>query len=353
MSKKVLMVSGPVHTNPPVKGAAVESWMYEVSQRLIGFEPHIVSVSHPFYPAKEYRDGIFFHRIHFSKLYKRLFQKITRLDPLSYPKRISQIIAEVKPDVVHMHNFTRWLDPLLENMCGGSPKTILHMHNESEAIPERGTDAFVGCSKFIVESFRGTSIKARNFSIIYNGVDTGRFRPYWDVGPLKDDIRSRFGIGKNKIVVLYLGRVSPEKGVEHFVQSALLLKNSENIQFYVVGELSKKGDRGAYADEIRRMAAPLGDRITFAGVFPPSKIHLLYLLGDIIILPSNFNEPFSMVGIEAMATGLPVIAARKGGLTEYIVDGHNGLFIDADRKSTRLNSSHPDCVSPSRMPSSA
>ncbi len=53
MPKKVLMVAGPFHPDPPLKGAAVETWMYEVSKRLVGFEPHIVSISHPFYPAKK------------------------------------------------------------------------------------------------------------------------------------------------------------------------------------------------------------------------------------------------------------------------------------------------------------
>lgn len=111
--KRVVMVTSPVHPVPPLKGAAVETWMYEVSKRLIGFEPHIVSIFHPFYPLREWRDDIFFHRIHFSRIYKRLFQKITKLDPLSYPKRVLRVIDEVKPDIVHIHNFIDGILPLL------------------------------------------------------------------------------------------------------------------------------------------------------------------------------------------------------------------------------------------------
>lgn len=327
MRKKVLMVSGPIHPNPPLKGAAVETWMYEVSKRFIGFEPHIVSISHPFYPDEEYKDDIFFHRIHFGRLYKRLFQKITRVDPLSYPKRVARVIHDVRPDLVHMHNFIRWFDPLVKNLNKNSVKTILHMHNEVVVTNDIEVDAFAGCSKYIVDSYKGTAVKAKHYCCIYNGVDLKRFKPYWEVHALREEIRNRFGIHKDEFVVLFVGRISPEKGVEHFIKSAFMLKDLKKTRFLVIGEISEKGGRKSYAEEMMRMAAPLGDRITFFGVFPPSKIHLLYLLGDAIVLPSNFNEPFAMVAIEAMATGLPVVASQKGGLKEYIVDGFNGFFI--------------------------
>lgn len=327
MPKKVLMVAGPFHPVPPLRGAAVETWMYEVSKRLTSFEPHIVSIADPFYPAREHKEGIFFYRIHFSRLYKRLFQKLTKLDPLSYPKRVAQIIAEVDPDIVHMHQFTRWLDQMTKVISKESMKTILHMHNESSVIPETEVDAFVGCSKFIVDSYAKTALRSKSFSHLYCGVDLTRFMPFWQVQPLRDDVRSRFGIGRDEFICLYVGRISPEKGLEHFIQSALLLQETDNVRFFVVGDMPQKGERRRYADDMMRMAAPLGDKIKFVGDFPPRKIHLLYLLGDLLVLPSN-SEAFSMVGIEAMATGLPVIASQKGGIMEYIVDGMNGLFIN-------------------------
>jgi len=333
MSKKVLMVACPVHTNPPLKGAAVETWMYEVSKRLIGYEPHIVSIASPFYPLKEYRDGIFFHRIHLGRLYKRLFQKISKLDPFSYPKRINRIIDEVKPDIVHMHNSIKWFVPVVEHLKNRNIKAILHMHNVTDVTARLEVDAFVGCSNFIVESYKNTPIKTKHYRHIYNGVDLSRFRPYPELASLRDALRERFGIKKEEFVVLFVGRLSPEKGVECFIQSALLLKDTKNIRFIAAGEISEKGARREYADKIISMAASIRDRITFTGVFPPSKIHLIYLLGDVVVLPSNFEEPFSMVAIEAMASGLPVITRKKGGLKEYLIDGVNGFFVDEERVS--------------------
>ncbi|MDO8281057.1 MAG: glycosyltransferase [Thermodesulfovibrionia bacterium] len=335
MPKKVLMVTGPVHTVPPLKGAAVETWMYEVSRRLSGYEPHIISISHPLYPLEEFRDGIYFHRIRFGKAYRRIFQKMTRLDPLSYQKRIARIINQVRPDIVHMHNFTKWSDSLVSLIKNSDTKTLLHQHNEFfGAIPDTPVDHLLCCSRFITELPSSLSIKAKGRSHIYNGVNLERFRPHWECVRLKEEMRSRFGIKKDEFVAMYVGRVSPEKGVEHFIRSALLLKEEKNIRFLVVGEIAKGqpgNKRVIYGKDMIKLAKPLGDKIIFTDVFPPSEIHLLYLSGNVMVVPSNFEEPFGMVGIEAMATGLPVIARKKGGITEYVADGTNGYLIDEER----------------------
>jgi UDP-N-acetylglucosamine:(glucosyl)LPS alpha-1,2-N-acetylglucosaminyltransferase len=331
MSKKVLMFAMPVHPIPPLKGAAVETWMYEVSKRLLSFEPHIISIGTPYYSEKEYKDGIYFHRINFSSLYKRIFQKMTKLDPLSYPKRILRIINEVNPDIVHIHNTFEWALPVIQKL-NKEIKTILHFHNEINVDKEILIDAFAGCSNYITELHKKNSkIKAKQYKCLYNGVDLGKFKPYWEVLEIRENIRKRFNIKNNEFVVLFVGRVSPEKGVEHFIDIAIRFRDVKNIKFFIIGEISKKGSRYEYAKGIIQKASSLKDKIIFTDVFPPSKMHLIYLIGDVIILPSNFEEPFGMVAIEAMASGLPVIARQKGGLKEFIKDGVNGFFIKEDR----------------------
>lgn len=210
-------------------------------------------------------------------------------------------------------------------------KTVLHMHNEKDLADKIKVDAFLGCSNFIVDSYKKRPVEADCFECIYNGVDLERFKPFWEVRSLREDLRDRFGIKGDEFVVLFVGRVSPEKGVEHLVRSAFILKNEDNIRFFIVGEIARgrrDNKRVRYGMEVIRLASPLKEKIVFTDVFPPAKIHLLYLLGDVLVLPSNFEEPFPMVPIEAMATGLPVIVRKRGGLKEYLVDGKNGLFID-------------------------
>lgn len=327
MPKKVLMFAGPIHPNPPLKGAAVETWMYEVSKRLISYEPHIISIGSPFYPEREYKEGIYFYRINFSKFYKRVFQKITKIDPLSYPKRILKLINEVKPDVIHVHNTVKWFLPLMDRI-DKNIKKILHFHNEITLPVLIKIDAFLGCSNYIVELYKNNPrIKAKYFQCIYNGVDLSKFIPYWQNIELKRSIRKRFKINESEFVVLFVGRISPEKGVEHFIETAIFLKNVKNLRFIIVGEIAKKGARAEYAEQLIKVAKSLENKVIFTDVFSPAKMNLIYLLGDVVFLPSNFEEPFGMTALEAMATGIPVITRAKGGLKEYIKHEINGFFV--------------------------
>ncbi|MBF0319241.1 MAG: glycosyltransferase [Nitrospirae bacterium] len=334
MPKRVLMAAAPVHPVPPLKGAAVEMWIYEVSKRLVGYEPHVVCLADDFYPDSEYRDGIFFHRIRFGKVYRRLFQKLTRLDPFSYNDRILKLIKEISPDIIHMHNSIKRFTPLIKAVVEQKrlTRTMLHVQNEFPVETPIELDAFTGCSRYIMNLYAEKPITASHRFCIYNGVDLDRFRDFRDVPDVREAIRGRFGIKKDDFVALFVGRVSPEKGVEHFIESASIInkrRGLEGVKFFVIGEIQKgSGDRADYGRRIIEMASGLP--VTFTDVFTPSRIHLLYLLGDVFVLPSNFDDPFPFVVLEAMATGLALVARKKGGLTDYVVDGVNGLFADED-----------------------
>ncbi|MEO5359913.1 MAG: glycosyltransferase [Nitrospirota bacterium] len=331
MPKKILMAAAPVHPVPPLKGAAVEMWIYEVSKRLVGYEPHVVCLADEFYPDTEYKDGIFFHRIRFGRIYRRLCQKLTRLDPFSYNDRIIKLIKEISPEIIHMHNSIKRFTPLIKAVrAAGLTKTMLHVQNEFPVDEPLELDAFTGCSQYIMNHYAAKPIKAAHKFCIYNGVDLDRFKDFREVPDVRDAIRGRFGIKRNDFVVLFVGRVSPEKGVEHFINSAAIINKKrrlEDIKFFVIGEIQKgSGDRADYGRRIVDMAAGLP--VTFTDVFTPSRMHLIYLLGDIFVLPSNFDDPFPFVALEAMATGLPLVTRKKGGLMDYIIDGVNGLFVD-------------------------
>lgn len=331
MPKKVLMFAGPFHPIPPIKGAAVETWMYEVLKRLIHFESHIVSIGSMYYPEREYKDGVYFYRINFSPLYKRVFQKMTKLDPLSYPKRVLKIINETKPDIVHVHNTYKWALPVIERL-DKNVKVVLHFHNEINIDKEISVDAFIGCSQFIVDVHKkNNKLKAKHYKCIYNGVDLSMYRPYWEFPDLRRSVRERFKIKEDEFIVLFVGRVSPEKGVEHFIDTAIKLRDFKDIRFFVVGEISKKGGRADYAKEILKRAEQYKNKIIFTDVLPSVKKPFVYYMGDVVFSPSNFEEPFSMVNIEAMATGLPVITRAKGGVKEYIKNEINGFFVREDK----------------------
>ena len=92
------------------------------------------------------------------------------------------------------------------------------------------------------------------------------------------------------------------------------------------------------------MMLPSGS-VTVLGVFPPAVAQQLYGLGDLLVIPSRFEEPFSMVAIEAMASGLPVLAVRRGGMPEYMDHGLNALLMDGDSSPEAIAMAIEDAAS--------
>jgi len=346
--KKVVMFAGPIHENPPTKGAAVESWMYEVSKRIIKYQTHIISILHDkIYPKYEFKDGIYFHRIYFNKIYKRIFQKILGWDVLSYNKRVFNIIKKINPDIVHIHNYygareiIKWIKNYNSNI-----KIIIHLHNEFSKFKNgyEKIDILIGCSKYIVNFYK-KMVEANNYKIVYNGVDIKKFDYIKDFAEninknLKKD---------NEINICYFGRISPEKGVDKFVKLAYEMKNYDNYNFYCFGEISKRGKRKDFYNDLISFIDKNNLNIKFFDYIPPQKIHLAYQYADIIVIPSKFEEPFGMVALEALASKKIVIASKKGGLVEFLNEENSFLIDDynnfeKETKNIILNLKNKDFI---------
>jgi glycosyltransferase involved in cell wall biosynthesis len=115
-------------------------------------------------------------------------------------------------------------------------------------------------------------------------------------------------------VVGFVGRIQPSKGVLDLVRAM----RDVDARLVVVGD-----GRGAYADEVRRVA---GERTTFAG--PVDDARPLMHWFDVLAVPSH-TEAFGTVAAEALAAGTPVVATRGGGIEEYVVPGRNGELVMA------------------------
>lgn len=330
--KKVVMFSSQVHSIPPTKGAAVQTWIDEVSKRVISYQMHIISIDNPFLPLKEFKDGVYYHRIHLSKVYKRVFQKILGWDISSYNKRVLNIIKDINPDIVHIHNdynskeIVNWIRNFNPNT-----KVLLHMHNESDKFIKNSypqIDAFVGCSNYIVNSYKKI-IQTNIFKTIYNGVDTDNFQA---IQKFSKNITSIFKKNKNEINICYFGRISPEKGVDKFVKLANLFKNYRKYKFYCFGEIAKSGNRKNFHDKLLEYIKENKlDNIFFNDYIPPQKMYLAYNFADLVIIPSKFDEPFGMVALEALAAKRVVIAVKKGGLIEFLNHKNSFLIDDYDK----------------------
>jgi glycosyltransferase involved in cell wall biosynthesis len=335
LKTRVLMMSQEVHPVPPQKGAAVEQWMDAVAHRLTRYEPHLVSVPHPDRPDDEVEGGVHYHRIRIGRVYNRLFRKITRLDPCSYADRVARYAQAVQPAIIHIHNAPKFVDAVAARVPGA--KVILHMHNEKDDAIRTRLDAVAGCSAYIRDWYQARPVSAGCFAVLDNGVDIAAYAPERSAPDAVKRLRAANKVPADRFVVLYAGRISPEKGPDRLA-AAMHHLDRDRFHLVLIGEWPKgdpdKSGRVRYA---RELAAALdGLPHTVIDTVAPHDMPRLYALGDLLVIPSRFEEPFSMVAIEAMAAQVPVLALRKGGMTEYMRDGENALLLDGDASAEQI-----------------
>lgn len=168
----------------------------------------------------------------------------------------------------------------------------------------------------LARRFPGISGKLR---VVPLGADLSRFVPV--PAQEKARLRALYGLAPG-FTVLFVGRVIPRKGVP------LLIRAMHRLNRHIPARLVVAGDgKPAYLRQLKVLARRLGVRVSFLGNIPHEDIHSLYQAADCFICPSQRHESFGLVNVEAMASGLPVIASRNGGIREIIDSGHNGYLV--------------------------
>ncbi len=159
-------------------------------------------------------------------------------------------------------------------------------------------------------------------SVINNGIDTMMFSP----SPAGADRR---GQAESDLRLLFAGFLEPNKGVLDAVEVLVRLRDSG-----ISAELTVAGD-GSEIEPGRHVAEQrnIADHITWLGAVKKSDMPAFYRTGDVLLMPSKprgsgrVEESFPYTALEAMASGLPVIAYDLGGLSEQIKDGSTGFMV--------------------------
>jgi glycosyltransferase involved in cell wall biosynthesis len=167
-----------------------------------------------------------------------------------------------------------------------------------------------------------TPIAPDRVMTLHDAVDTDLFSPGRTD---RRRVREEFGYDDDMTVIGFVGRFSPGKGLEEFLEAANALRTQfANARFLVVGEASF-GEEG-YARNIYSMYERLNlrDAVTFAGF--RRDIPDVMASFDILAFPSH-AESFGMVLIEAMALERPVVSTNCDGVLDIVVDGVTGLYV--------------------------
>lgn len=151
--------------------------------------------------------------------------------------------------------------------------------------------------------------------VIPNGIDLKKFD-----GIKKDyEFRRRFAADNEKII-LSLGRLVFEKGIQHLIYAMpKILSNYNDAKLVIVG-------KGGMIDELKQITVNLGiqDKVYFTGYIAGNDVQKMYKVSDVAVFPSTY-EPFGIVALEAMLGGTPTVVSDIGGLNEIVKHGETGL----------------------------
>ncbi|MDS9466763.1 glycosyltransferase family 4 protein [Paracoccus sp. MBLB3053] len=175
----------------------------------------------------------------------------------------------------------------------------------------------------IATSPQAASYLERPATVILHGVDLGIFHP----SPEREKIRARLGFAPDDIVIGCFGRVRAQKGVDLLVEAALrLFPARPRARLIFTGRVT--ADNQKFTDDLkaRIAAAGLSDRICFLGEVPWERVVENYQAIDLFAAPARW-EGFGLTPLEAMACGVPVVAARVGAFETLIRDGETGSLI--------------------------
>ena len=228
------------------------------------------------------------------------------------------LIAEYEDfDVIHCHDWMTYLAGINAKLVSGKP-LVMHVHatefdrtggNVNQEVYDaerRGmyeADMIIAVSQFTKDKIvRHYGISPDKIVVVHNAVDL-KFKR----------LGNSFNIDKKDKVVLFVGRVTLQKGPDYFIEAAKkCLEFDPNIRFIIAGS----GDMEGYLIE-RSAELGIGDKVLFAGFVTGDDLDRLYQMADVYVMPS-VSEPFGITPLEAMKNETPVIISKQSGVAEVI-----------------------------------
>jgi spore coat protein SA len=267
------------------------------------------------------------------KLYGRLLRITSHQIPWVFRRTLLRMIfrralKRLRPgDIVWIHNRPEVAAALGAIVHKRASALILHMHNAhlktttAKILKSLQADGYI----FVSEYLRNVSLAALKpramATVLYNGADGEVFRPreHGDV------------IVRDPMQVLFASRLVKDKGA-HILVEALRTLQAQNvpIQGIIVGGVRfGVSDPDDYVTQLMRTAP---DNLRFHPYCSGQELAQLFQEADVFCLPSVWHDPFPLAPLEAMATGLPVVATRSGGIPEALAFG-GGVLVERNSVS--------------------
>ncbi|MHC4855847.1 MAG: glycosyltransferase family 4 protein [Planctomycetota bacterium] len=296
-------VSDPSHDIEP----AVEKWLRETDEQ-------VEHLAHEHYGGDMYSE---IHRYAASAVRLAIredFDVIHAHDWMTYPAGIAVASVTGKPLVIHVHS--------TEFDRSGE-----HINQMIYDIERRGMHA---ATKIIAVSYLTRNIIITRYGVlgekvevVYNGVEQngdGRTLPF-----------NKIGIQSDEKIVLFLGRITMQKGPEYFLMAARkVLEEMENVKFVMAGT-------GDMMHRIIEMAAQMGigHKVLFTGFLRGKDVEKIYQMADLYVMPS-VSEPFGIAPLEALNYDIPVLISKQSGVAEVLTHVLKVDFWDVNEMANKI-----------------
>lgn len=253
------------------------------------------------------------------------------------------VIAKTEEfDVIHAHDWTSYLAGVAAKEVSGKP-LILHVHatsfdqaagnNIDPAIYKIEQDGFAKADKVVTVSEYTKNIvvnkhhvAAPKVEVVYNGCDMEETA---QLPPTLEELKRQ-----RKKIVLYHGRISIQKGVDHFVRAARRVVDVDPDVIFII---SGSGDMLTQVIE-QVGAVGLSDNVKFAGALWDEERDRMYQAADLMVMPS-VSEPFGLVPLEALQHGTPSVVTKQSGVAEVLTHALKVDFWDVDEMANQILSS--------------
>lgn len=335
---RVLLVPPPDLPVPAVQGGAVETLLtHLIRENEREGKLDLLCASVPDEAARRAAEGLqhtkmlYIARPHGHRRYwpmvfvERCLGIAAPYDPWYQKVQLSLALEPPGPDLIVAEGGNLTQCSAISRMFGRR-RCLAHLHGQTTCSPVMDTiyGGILALSEFIRDDYlKNSTLDPKHAYIWYNCVDTRRFCP----GPPPLALRTRLGFGTRDFVVLFCGRLDPDKGI-HKLMEALSLLPVPQIKLLIVGSpFFGRTQQSSFLRKLEQQARTLGNRVQFTGYIPNEDLPDYYRLADLVCVPTLVEEAAGLVAVEAMACGRPVLATRSGGMPEYL-EGSQAVLVE-------------------------
>jgi glycogen(starch) synthase len=252
-----------------------------------------------------------------------------------YARYVAEVVRAQDFDVIHAHDWMTYPAGILASRISGKP-LVVHVHSTefdrsgehvNQPIYDIERAGMQAATCVITVSHLTKSVVTRHYgvepdkvNVVYNAIDR-------DGEPSAEIPRIR----RDEKIVLFLGRITMQKGPEYFVHAAKkVLSVMDNVRFIMAGS----GDMVRTSIELAASLG-IGHKVLFTGFLRGADVERVFRMADLYVMPS-VSEPFGIAPLEAILQNVPVLISKQSGVSEILTHALKVDFWDVDEMANKI-----------------